>query len=164
MNDFLNNDLSDLNFNASEIEPSSSFDPIPAGDYSVYCSSAEIKDTKDGTGKYISCRFTVYEGEFNGRLIFQNITIKNRSEKATEIGKRDLSAFCRAVGVFTPKDTSELTDKPLVIKVGIQPASDGYEARNNVKAYKGAGENVAQPIAPKPAPAVPVAAKKPWQK
>ena len=162
------NDLEEFGFDASTVEPTSSFDVIPAGEYNAICSKTEVKKTKDEKGKFISATFQIFDGEFDGRLVFQNITLSNPSDKATEIGKRELSSFCRAINVITPKDTSDLLEKPLVIKVGIEPAKNGYEAKNNVKEFKAYGESSDKPSAPsaKPSskPSAPAEAKKPWSK
>ena len=40
------------NFNAHEVEPSSTFDPLPAGKYLAAVTATEMKATKDGKGSY----------------------------------------------------------------------------------------------------------------
>ena len=45
--------MADLHgFDANEIEPTSDFEPIPAGKYVAVVSGSEMKITKAGTGEY----------------------------------------------------------------------------------------------------------------
>ena len=46
--------LSAYNFDASTIEASTSYDPIPAGWYTAIISNSEMKATRDGYGEYLS--------------------------------------------------------------------------------------------------------------
>ena len=151
-------------FNAADVEPQGSFEPIPAGWYSAMITDSEFKATKNGNGEYLQLRLDVIEGEHEGRVLFDRLNLNNPNQTAVEIAQRQLSAICRAVGIMTPSDSSELHDKPLKVKVSIRPAGNGYEASNEIKAYEsaeGAG-------APAPAQAGTGtsggASKKPWQK
>ena len=51
--------MSLLNFNASEVAPSTGFDPIPAGKYVAVISDSEMRSTNSGTGQYLSLEFTI---------------------------------------------------------------------------------------------------------
>lgn len=157
--------LSGYNFNAEEIEPSSSYDPIPAGWYQAIISNSEMKPTRDGYGEYLSLTLQVIEGQYANRLIFARLNLKNANDKAVDIARKDLAAICRAVGVMSPQSSEELHDKPLMIKVKVRPAQGEYEASNDVGGYK-AAEGADLTPAPKtqtPPPAT-TPAKKPWQK
>ena len=155
--------LSAYNFNAEEVEPSSSFDPIPAGWYQAIISNSEMKATRDGYGEYLSLTLQVIEGQYANRLVFARLNLKNANDKAVDIARKDLAAICRAVGVMSPRSSEELHDKPLMIKVKVRPASGEYEASNDVGGYKADESTDFTPPPPKPAtPAAP--AKKPWQK
>ncbi len=156
--------LSGYNFNAEEVEPSSSFDPIPAGWYQAIISSSEMKATRDGYGEYLSLTLQVIEGQYENRLVFARLNLKNANDKTVDIARKDLAAICRAVGVMSPQASEELHDKPLMIKVKVRAASGEYDASNDVAGYKAVeGANLTPPPPPKAAtPAAP--AKKPWQK
>ena len=157
--------LSSYNFDASTIEPSNSYDPIPAGWYKAIISNSEMKPTRDGYGEYLSLTLQVIEGQYENRLVFARLNLKNANDKAVDIAKKDLAAICRAVGVMSPKASEELHDKPLMIKVKVRPAQGEYEASNDVGGYKGVDVNDAPIVTPQqkaPAPSTP--AKKPWQK
>jgi hypothetical protein len=128
--------MTELNFDANTVDPISSFDPLPVGDYLVVITSSELKDTKQKTGKYLQLTYDVVDGEYKNRKIFDRLNIMNPSEDAQSIAQRALSSICRAVGVMHPKQSEELHDKPFVVKLGIRPAAGEYQASNVVKGYK----------------------------
>ena len=159
--------LSGYNFNAEEVEPSSSFDPIPAGWYQAIISNSEMKATRDGYGEFLSLTLQVIEGQYENRLVFARLNLKNANDKAVDIARKDLAAICRAVGVMSPQASEELHDIPLMIKVKVRPASGDYEASNDIGGYKtveGQDLTPAPKAASKPQTPPPAATKKPWQK
>ena len=123
-----------IDFNAEAIEPQSDFSPLPVGNYTVVITQSEMKPTKTGSGQYLQLTLQVVEGEYKNRLIFENINLINSNEVAVQIAQKTLSSICHAVGVLHPKDSNELHDKPLMIKVGIRPASGEYGEQNIIKA------------------------------
>lgn len=129
--------MADLNgFNASEIEPIRSYDPIPAGKYLAAITSSEIKPTKNGNGSYLQLAFTILEGEFVGRLVWTRLTLEHENATAVKIARANLAAICRAVGVLTPKDSVELHNLPLVIRVACKQRADTGELVNEIKGYE----------------------------
>ena len=157
--------LSSYNFNAEEIEPSSSFDPIPAGWYKAIISNSEMKPTRDGYGEYLSLTLQIIEGQYENRLVFARLNLKNANDKAVDIARKDLAAICRAVGVMSPQSSEELHDKPLMIKVKVRAASGDYEASNDIGGYKAVEGANLTPAPKTQTPVTPSApAKKPWQK
>ena len=159
--------LAGYNFNAEEVEPSSSFDPIPAGWYTAIISNSELKATRDGYGEYLSLTLQVIEGQYENRLVFARLNLKNANDKAVDIARKDLAAICRAVGVMSPQASEELHDIPLMIKVKVRAASGDYEASNDIGGYKtveGQDLTPAPKAASKPQTPPPAATKKPWQK
>lgn len=140
-------------FDANQVAPSS-FDVLPAGEYDVVIVGSQMKPTKDRQGKYLELEMQVLNGEHQNRKVFDNLNLFNQSAKAVEIARGTLSAICRAVNVMTPKDSSELHNKPLRIKVAVNK-SDEYGEQNKVKAYK--PRHVAPPVQPVQQPAYPAA-------
>lgn len=156
--------MADLSgFNAAEVEPQGSFEPIPAGWYTAMVTDSEFKPTKNGTGEYLQLRIDIIEGDYENRVLFDRLNLNNPNQTAVEIAQRQLSAICRAVGVMTPQDSNDLHDKPLKVKVGIRPAGNGYEASNEVKAYEPV-ESGGQAAPAQTGGGSGGAAKKPWQK
>lgn len=157
--------LSAYNFNAEEVEPSSSFNPIPAGWYTAIISASEMKATRDGYGEYLSLTLQVIEGQYENRLVFARLNLKNANDKAVDIARKDLAAICRAVGVMSPQGSEQLHDIPLMIKVKVRAASGEYEASNDIGGYKAVeGENLTPAPKTQTPPPTATPAKKPWQK
>jgi hypothetical protein len=129
--------MADLNgFNANEVEPSASFEAIPAGKYLAMITDSEMKPTKNGSGSYLQLSFTVLEGEHKGRIVWARLNLVNPNQTAVKIAQSELSAVCRAVGVMTPKDSCELHNIPLLITVRVKKRDDNGELTNEVKGYE----------------------------
>jgi len=154
-------------FNAQEIEPRKVFDLLPAGKYKIVISASEEKQTKKGDGSYLSLEMTVVEGEHEGRKLFDRLNLNNPNDVAAGIARQTLSAICRAVGIQTPQQSSDLHDVPLVAVVKVVPPKGEYEAKNEVKGYEsaGAGEPAGVTVPKgKPQPQAAAASAPPWSK
>lgn len=140
------------------------FAPIPAGEYTVSIAAADLTPTKDGTGQYIKLKLNVIAPTHQGRVLFANLNIRNQSAKAEEIGRQQLGAVMRAIGLATIEDTDQLIGGTLIAKVDIR-TSEQYGAQNEVKAYKPLS-GAAPASKPQQATAQPQAAaaptKRPW--
>lgn len=112
------------------------FEVVPEGWYTALIHSAEIRATKDGNGKYIKMRYDITGPTHSGRVVFGNLNIRNPSAEAERIGRQQLGDIMRAAGLATLEDTDQLASVSLQIKVGIRPASGGYDAQNTVKGWK----------------------------
>jgi hypothetical protein len=130
--------MANFSFNANNVTPSASFEPIPAAKYNAVIEATEIKPTSKGDGKRLNLTFSVIGGEFNNRKIFEGLNIENPNSEAQRISLENLSAICHAINVMDLRDTEQLHGKPLVIKVAIKAASGDYEARNVIKGYEAA--------------------------
>lgn len=150
-------DISALGFDANVVKPNEGFEIIPAGEYDVVIIGSKVEATKKGDGKLVSLEMQVLSGEHQNRKLFDRLNLWNPSEKAVQIARGTLSAICRAVNVLTPKDTSELHNKPLRVKVTVSDDPE-YGKRNEVKAYK------PRNAGPAPAPELAAAGetKTPW--
>lgn len=122
-------------FNAENVEPNAPRDPIPAGWYKAVIEATEEKPTKAQTGSYLQLTIQVIEGDHAGRKITDRLNLNNPNATAVEIAQRTLSSICRAVGVMTPRDSADLMDKPMMVKVKVKPASGDYGASNEVDDY-----------------------------
>lgn len=121
-------------FDASQVEPDTAFELLPAGDYKVFISSAVDKPTKSGNGSYLELQLEVLDGEHKGRRLWDRLNLVNPNEMAVDIARRQLSAICRAIGVLQPKSEAELQGKPLLCKVAIEKDKEG-NSQNRVKGY-----------------------------
>ena len=157
----------DLNgFNALEVEPATSYEPLPADWYKCVITDTEEKPTKAMTGSYLQLSIEVIEGQYAGRKVFDRLNLKNPNATAVEIAQRSLSSICRSIDVNNPKDSVELRDKPLMVKLAVKPADGQYGASNEVKGYDVVGGETAAPAA---APAAATASvgggsTPPWKK
>lgn len=142
------------NFDARQVEPMGEYSPVPAGDYTAVISSSEEKPTKDNTGSYIEIWFEIIDGQQKGRKVVSRLNLNNKNQTAVDIAKRELSSICHAVNVLSPRDSSELHNLPMSIKVVVTPGTGNYGPGNEIKAYKAVGSvQQAQEVV-----------KKPWEK
>ena len=155
----------DLNgFNALNHEPVTSFDPLPADWYKCVITDTEERQTKAMDGSYLLLTIEVIEGAYQGRRIFDRLNLNNPNKTAVEIAQRALASICRAVEVPNPKNSEELRDKPLMVKVAVRPAENGYDASNDVKGYDAAsGSSASVAVAAEPV-AANGAATPPWKR
>ena len=144
-------------FDANQVEPSSDFEPIPAGKYVAVITETEMKPTKAGTGHYLQLTFQVIEGEYKNRLQWARLNLDNPNATAVQIAQAELSAICRAVGIMAPNDSTELHNLPLVIHVRCKRRDDTGEITNEVKGFS-QKETPAVPATP------PKGSAAPWQR
>jgi len=129
--------MANLNgFDASQVEPSASFEPIPAGKYLAAITESEMKATKTGAGSYLQMTFTVLDGEYKNRMLWARLNLNNPNATAVKIARSELSALCRAVGVLQPRDSVELHNIPLLITVKLRKREDTGELTNEIKGYE----------------------------
>lgn len=128
--------MATLNFNANEVAPASSFDPVPAGKYVAAIIGSERKPTKAGTGEYLELIFELLDGPHRGRRVWARLNIENPNPKAVQIARGELSSLCRAVGVMEPRDSVELHNLPLCIKVTCKKRPDTGEIDNEVRGFE----------------------------
>jgi hypothetical protein len=139
--------MANLNgFDANRVEPTTDFDPLPAGKYLAVITESEMKPTKAGTGSYLQLTFEILDGPHKGRKVWARLNLANSNETTVKIAQAELSAICRAVGVLAPNDSVELHNLPLVIAVKCKKRADTGEITNEVKGY--ARKDAPQPPAP----------------
>ncbi|HST77280.1 MAG TPA: DUF669 domain-containing protein [Verrucomicrobiae bacterium] len=135
-----------LTVNFAGVPDQKSFDPVPAGEYEL-----ELQDYKEGTVKsetsanFGATKFDFTyeivncdEEKYNGRKIFDNVTI-------TENSLWRLKAMLKAFGADVPEegeievDFDDLLGESLSAKVGVQPArkvgTQEYTARNTIRQF-----------------------------
>lgn len=159
------------NFNAAEVGPMDSFEPVPAGKYLAIISDSEMKPTKSGSGHYLEITFDIIDGNFKGRKVWARLNLDNPNAQAVQIARGELSAICRAVGVLQPRDSAELHNLPLAVKVSVKKREGNGELTNEIKGYekKEAALGVtATPTSVQTPPAAPAAQATnntpPWQR
>jgi len=167
-------------FDANQVSPQKAFEVIPTSWQSGMISDSSLKDTKDGTGKYLELVWEIVDGEYKGRKVYDRLNIMNKNPKAMEIAQSELSAICHATGQMQVQDSSQLHNIPCLIRVKAKPARTAkdkntgqmtdYDASNEIKGYRRIDDpprtmgTAAQAAAPSPAPApqpAPAAAPQP---
>ena len=133
-------------FDATQIDPTQMFDPVPAGKYIVHITKSEIRETKAGTGEYLWLEFEILDGDYVGRNIWTQLNIVNSNVQASEIAQRELSAICHAVGCLHPKDSIELHGTSMEISVQVKVDKSGqYGPQNVIKGYNTMNDQSASP-------------------
>lgn len=171
--------LLNIQFDQNEIaqaQKGGDFAPIPAGTYIAQINRSEIKQTKAGTGSYLSLGFQIIDGEYANRVIFQNITLANPNQVAAQIGREQLAQLAGACGIYQLGDSQELHGIPMQIRVGIEVDKTGqYEPSNNIKKFmslQGQAPSAQAPVqqqpqqgfAPQQAPVTQGAKRQPWER
>ncbi len=122
-------------FDASAVPEQQEFSPLPEGRYAVIATASETKPTARGNGEYLQFTFEVIDGACKGRKLWARLNLRNQSQTAVDIAQRELAAICRAVGVITPSDSSELHNKPLFVTVSVE-LDDRNRQTNVIKKYE----------------------------
>jgi hypothetical protein len=131
----------DSGFDANAPENQRTNSVVPAGEYPAIMVESEKKSTNANDGHYLNTKWQIVAGEFQNRIVFQkyNLWLAPHKETALQIARGQFSECCRAVGVNTPRDSSELHNKPVMIKVKVKK-DDQYGDQNEITAYKPVGK------------------------
>ena len=145
--------LTGLAIDANVEESNGVFEVLPANKYKVAMVGDELKDNKAGTGKILTVRLQVIEGQYAQEIVKDNINITNPSAVCQAIGQGTLKKICNLCNVqFPPTETTGLMGKPMVITIGVQEFVSNTTGKtlksNTVKKYEAA--NTAIPAAPNP--------------
>jgi hypothetical protein len=136
--------------------PQRSLEPIPDGtivlvELTVRPGNAGeggwLRRSKDGRSEALDCEFTVTEGEYVKRKFWSLLTIRGATEGHAEAGgisASKLRAMLESARNIRPDDQSETAKKARVadygdfdglrflVRVGVEPARDGYKAKNTL--------------------------------
>jgi hypothetical protein len=133
--------MSFLDFSNATVS-TGNFEPVPEGVYVVRCDSAEMRDTKDGTGKFIKAKFKITGGQHANRVVFKNFNVVNKSPKAQEIGRGEVKALLLAAGKrsFALDSVTDLCGLTVAAKVGLEK---GYNDKieNSIKGFMSIDNN-----------------------
>jgi len=121
-------------FNANEVEPMPSYEPLPAGQYTATVVDSEEKISQAGN-RFVVLVFEVAEGPHAGRKLWVNLNLYHPSPDIVKFARSELASICLAVGVPSPQNSGQLHHIPLVIDVRCAPRKDTGELQNRVKGY-----------------------------
>jgi hypothetical protein len=164
----------DMDFNPQDVpEDDRSFDPLPAGDYTMQIIDSEIKPTKTG-GDQLVLTIEVIEGPFSNRRVWDRLNIRNQNADAQRIAQRSLADLCLAVGVTSLRNSEDLHFKPFLGKVAIRQDKTGQYGPQNTVRYKArggaapraqnSGQQQRRPATTQQQAAKPAQGAKPWQR
>lgn len=164
-------DLTALNITPQD-NSAPTYTVLPKGYYQVVALKEDVKDTKDGTGKYIAIEFEITDSITDSkRKIFQNYNIINKNPKAQEIAVKELQSFAWALGLTSLGNSEQLLYKNVQVYVDIEAGKDGYKDKNVIKGYYPTNwtvENIEahrgskKSAEPTPQPAQPAVGASPW--
>lgn len=135
--------LESMGFDANTVEPDKGREPLPEGEYLCMVEKAEEKNVSNNTGVQLVVELRVLEGPQAKRKIWHRINLQNKSAKCVEIGRAQLSSFCRATGIMTPRAVHEFANRTLRVRVKVAQRSDGKGLTNEVVKVDPAGSAVA---------------------
>ncbi len=112
-------------FDANDPKNKAPSNALPKGEYKAVLVKSERKATSAGDGFYLDCDFQIVSGEFQNKHIFHklNLWLHPSKSQAIQIAKGQLSELCRAVGVPNPKDSSDLHNKAVIIKLTVKESA-----------------------------------------
>ena len=120
-------------FNADNFSDGKEFGAIPEGTYTARILSSEDKPTKNGLGSYLELQLEIIEGEYKGWRVWDRLNLRNPSQAAVEIAMKTLATICKAIGVRTPRDSTDLHNKPIGIKLAVREYNG--QQSNEIKKY-----------------------------
>lgn len=153
-------DLNDSTYSAENNAPSGDYSPIPPGVYTLLIDAAEIKQTRAGDDM-LKITLRVDDGEFAGRLLWENLVYGHSSEKVQNIARSKMAAMQRALGKEC-KGPDDFVGGVFQGKVGISPASGNYGPSNRLdRVVEGGAATQSAPAAPAQ-PSTTNGGAKPW--
>jgi|SRR5215470_1465073 hypothetical protein len=130
----------------NELPEDDEFEPIPAGKYVAEIINSDVVSNKNEDGIILKLTIKIVEGDFSGRLIFENLNIENKNEKAQKIALSMLRKLCVAVNFEgTLKNSVELHGVPIIVSVVIKPEQGGYPSKNSIRKFEKYQSNIQSP-------------------
>ena len=111
------------------------FEPLPDGWYNARVRAAEVKNTKSGSGVYMSIRYDILGPTHQGRTVFGTSTVRNANPEAERIGREQLRQMFEAMGVNNVEDSDQLLGANCQIKVKLRD-DPTYGPGNQVTGWK----------------------------
>lgn len=130
--------MGNFSFDASNVPDAPSFDAMPPGYYVATIVESGMKPSETA-GEMVRLTFEIDGDEhpqFRGRKVWTNLCIYHPKEQPQVIARQQLASICKAIKRLQIRDTADLLGGKLRIKLKVQPARDGYDARNEVAGYQ----------------------------
>jgi len=158
--------MASLNFKASSIqieERTTSYGPLPAGEYEMMVVKSTTKPTKNGNGSYLELEMHIISGEHTGRRHWERLNLDNPSLQTVKIAQEQLARLCVALGLDEVDDSEQMHDKAFVAEVGIDKKDSTRNVIWGYRAITGAPVSPAKLKTTTPPPAAaPAKSARPW--
>jgi hypothetical protein len=138
--------------------------------------------SKNGLAEGLDTKLTTVGGSYNKRTFFDWMTLSGQGDNyatAADITKRKLRAIVESARNIKPTDVSEAAKKARIVeladfdgirfmcRIGVEPAKDGYRAKNFIAAVITPDDKEYQPVeqapkTPTPPPPSAVIVKPAW--
>lgn len=140
------------------------FEPLPEGWYTATITQADMK-VSPGKER-LNIRYDIVGPTHQGRVVFGGLNMTNPNPESERISREQFGQLLMVFGMARCDDTDELVGKTVNIKLKIREASGGYDASNDVKAWKAVNGSTLPAGAPAAAtaPKAAAGAKPPWAK
>ena len=129
--------MPNIDFNADEFYEAprgGDYAPMPPGNYQAQIIQDEEKISKSGD-RYVQLTVQITDGTFKGRLLWESLNLWHSNEKPRSIARATFASICKAVGVKSPRDTSAILNKTLVVGVGVRHNDYKGKEENHIKVY-----------------------------
>jgi hypothetical protein len=164
--------MAQFDFDTGSVEKrENTYELLPVGWYTAQVTETEIVPLKSGNGQALKLTIEVLQDGYRGRKVWARLNVRHTNQVAEQIGQQQLRELCESIGLARFRDTSELHNKPVQIKVKIRKDETGqYEDQNEVNGFRPAAGGAAPMAAAAPRAAAPAAnapaagATPPWQK
>lgn len=115
-------------FNHKEVDYSNDNEILPVGEYVCIVEKIEER-APEGKTPYVSVQLKVAQGDHKNRVIFDNNYLSEKAMKMTSQKLGRMVDACKANNIL------QCQGKLVKVKLGLEPASEKYSAKNVVKEY-----------------------------
>jgi hypothetical protein len=122
-------------FDVENEEGGGTFDILPSGKYNADLMSVEVVRLKSGKGQAVKMNWCVYDGDYEGRWLFDQVIIQHESKNAQKFGRRKFKDICVACGITSSiSDVGVLEGKQCTLDVGIEKNKTGeFPDKNRIR-------------------------------
>jgi hypothetical protein len=137
------------------------YEPLPAGEYLCNIDSAEVRETKNGAGRYVNVALDAILNDGSTRRVYDVLLFEHTSEKAVQIGTARLRSLGESIGQDAGDiDPDQMAGQRVIAKLKIDSRDT---EQNQVAVYKPADKSAgATQQAQSTETAEPQQAKAPW--
>lgn len=120
-----------------QVEERKSFDIIPPQDVVIAMTQNEYKQNKKQNGHGLNLQFQILEGEYAGRNLWSLLNLDNPNADTVRIAQAELKEILVATDMLGKfgDDVDVLHNIPMIATIIVEPAKDGFKAKNKISKY-----------------------------